>query len=403
MREIIIGINVADKYLSIKSKVNGFSFANLGIFKGFCDGIINAVWGLVLLGIFGNSATVGVYTSVYYAFYMIITLFSGELLKLSSKAKLMFTSMVVVSSCYFMMAFSIKPATFIALDFVSAVPQMLISSLISLFMADFADKNIGMERLNGRYTLWVNAGALCAPLLAMYIADLFGIRAPFFAVALINLLGLVYFYRFGIVQEDKKLPKIKAKKTIKSIMKTTLQYFKRKDLVRAYLINFGQYAIYSLRVLYVPIMVIEAGFSKDILGWVLTLGIIPYVLLAEPISRLAAKFGAKNIVAIGFLSFAVFSFAATFTTGYALLGIFIAWQISGAMIEPLTDMFFFDAAKGKDREKYFGVFKTVNRLPRFIVPMIGAGFIWFFGATSSVWILTCGLAAAAGLYTLLKK
>ncbi len=390
-----------DKYISMKSSVSGFSFANLGIFKGFSDGIIGAVWALVLMDIFHNSATVGIYSSIYYAFYMIITLFSGEMLKLSSKAKMLYFSMLSVAIMYFMMGFSIKPGTFIVLDFVSAIPLMLVSSLLSLFMADFS-KGVGMEKLNGRYVLWANLGALLAPVIAMYIANMFGIRAPFFAVAMVNLLGLLYFKWFGIIQEDKKVPKISAKKTIKQTWRTTVAYFKRRDLVAAYIINFGQYALYALRVLYVPIMVMEAGFSKDVLGWVLTAGIVPYVLLAEPISRLARKTGIKIWVALGFLTFAAFSVAASFATGTTLLAIFVLWQISGAMIEPLTDIFFFNAAKGRDRERFFGIFKTVNRLPRFIIPIVGAGFISFFGATSSVWLLTALVGTATGAFVLMS-
>ncbi|MCL2748875.1 MAG: MFS transporter [Alphaproteobacteria bacterium] len=391
---------MSDRYLSIKKNISGFSFANLGLFKGFSDGIISAVWALVLLDIFHNSATVGIYSSIYYAFYMLITLFSGEMFKLSSKAKMLYISMLSVAVIYFMMAFSIKPATFIALDFVSAVPQMLIGSLLALFMADFS-KNVGMEKLNGRYVLWINAGCLIAPMVAMYMASHFGIRSPFFAVAVINLLGLLYFRWFGIIQPDKKIPKISPRKTFKSVWKTTIAYFKQRDLVRAYFINFGQYALSAIRLLYVPIMVIEAGFGKDTLGWVLTAGIVPYVLLAEPLGRIAKKTGIKIWVALGFLSFAVFSFWASFATGTTLLAIFILWQISGALIEPLTDIFFFDAAKGKDRERFMGIFRTVNRLPRFIVPVIGAGFIMFFGTTSSVWLLTGIIGLLAGLFVLL--
>lgn len=392
---------MADKYISMRESVNGFSFANLGVFKGFSDGIINAVWALVLLAIFNNSATVGVYSSIYYAFYMIITMVSGEMLKLTTKVKLLGFSMAALAVMYFMMSFSIKPATFIALDFASAVPQMLISSLLSLFMADFAG-NVGMERLNGRYVFWTNVGALVAPSIAMWIASMFGIRAPFFAVAVINLLGLLYFRWMGIIQEDKRPPKINPRRTVKSIINTTIGYFKDAGLVRAYLINFGQYAISALRLLYVPILVVEAGFSKSVLGWVLTAGIIPYVLLSQPISNLAKKTGPQIWVAIGFLSFAAFSIWATFATGWTLLAIFVLWQISGAMIEPLTDLFFFNAARGKNRDKYFGIFKTVNRLPRFVIPMIGAGFIWFFGTTRSVWILTAIIGVFAGLFVLLS-
>ena len=96
---------MSDKYLSMKERVNGFSFANLGIFKGFSDGIISAVWALVLLDIFRSSAVVGVYSSIYYAFYMIITLVSGEMLKITTKAKLLYFSMVSIAVMYFMMAF----------------------------------------------------------------------------------------------------------------------------------------------------------------------------------------------------------------------------------------------------------------------------------------------------------
>ena len=39
-----------DKYISVKQGISGFSFANLGLFTGFADGIYNAVYSLVLIG-----------------------------------------------------------------------------------------------------------------------------------------------------------------------------------------------------------------------------------------------------------------------------------------------------------------------------------------------------------------
>ena len=41
-----------DRYISARSSVSGFSFANLGLFTGFADGIYNAVYSLVILEIF---------------------------------------------------------------------------------------------------------------------------------------------------------------------------------------------------------------------------------------------------------------------------------------------------------------------------------------------------------------
>ena len=61
-----------DKYISVSNKVSGFSFANLGLFTGFADGIYNAVYSLVILDIFRSSATVGLYVALYSAFCLFV-------------------------------------------------------------------------------------------------------------------------------------------------------------------------------------------------------------------------------------------------------------------------------------------------------------------------------------------
>ena len=81
-----------------------------------------------------------------------------------------------------------------------------------------------------------------------------------------------------------------------------------------------------MRVLYVPILVIENGFDKGVLGWVLTLGIVPYLVLSEMMARLVRRFGKTIWMVLGFGSFALLSALAMFVTGYPLLVIFVAWQ-----------------------------------------------------------------------------
>ncbi|MDR0726988.1 MAG: MFS transporter, partial [Rickettsiales bacterium] len=319
-----------DKYISMKKFVSGFSFANLGLFTGFGNGIYNAVYSLVLLEIFKNSATVGIYVSIYSVFCMFVSLFANELLRYFSKAKLFYTAMLVMALFYFMMGFSIKAGTFIVLDYSTGIAIVLVSLLIPLFMADFSNKKMPMAKLNARYHLWLNMGALFAPMIAMFVAGHFGNRSAFFASAFVYLLGFWFFKFFKIVQEDKKARKPNPRRTIKSLWKNTMSFFSRADLMRAYIVNFGYYALANMRYLYVPIMMIERGFSKDALGLVLTIGIVPYLVLSEPMGRLARKYGTKPWLTIGFLSFAAFSIWATFATGWALPIIFILWQISGA-------------------------------------------------------------------------
>ena len=391
-----------DRYISIGKKVNGFSFANLGLFTGFADGIYNAVYSLVILEIFKSSAIVGVYVAIYSVFCFIVGLFANEILRMFSKARIFYFSLLMMAVCYAMMSFSILPRTFVILDYTTGIAITLSSMLIPLFMSDFS-KNIGMARLNSRYHLWLNVGALFAPTVAVLIANRFGNRAAFFGSAVIYLIAWSVFKYFRIVQEDKSLHAVNPRKTVRALWKNTVEFFKLPGMMRAYLVNFGYYSLRAMRVLYVPILVIEAGFDKDVLGWVLTLGIVPYLVLSEFMGRAVRRFGKTIWMVLGFGSFAVLSAAAMFATGIPLLAIFVAWQVSGALMESVHDLLFFDGTTKSQQSKYYGVFRTSVNLPNVIAPMLAAAVISLFGMTSAVWVVTVFIGAFSLLVLVEKK
>ncbi len=391
-----------DKYISVKNGISGFSFSNLGLFTGFADGIYNAVYSLVILEIFRNSAVVGIYVAIYAAFCMIVGLFANELFRRFSKVRVFYFVMLMLAVCYAMMSFSIRPSTFIILDYTTGIAITLVGVLIPLFMSDFS-KNIGMAKLNSRYHLWLNIGALFAPMIAVAIANQFGNRAAFFASALIYFAGWVFFKYFRIVQEDKKISPVNPRRTFKALWKNAVKFFATPGMARAYAVNFGYYSLRAMRYLYVPIVVIESGFSNDALGWVLTLGIIPYLVLSEMMAKLVRKHGKKLWLMLGFLSFAGFSVLATVVTGFPLLAIFVLWQISGALMESVHDLLFFDKTKKSEQTKFYGVFRTSVNLPNVIAPIFGAACIAIAGTTSAVWIVTAVIGGFSALVLIGKK
>ena len=391
-----------DRYISVGKRVNGFSFANLGLFTGFADGVYNAVYSLVILEIFKSSAIVGVYVAIYSVFCFIVGLFANEILRMFSKARIFYFSLLMMALCYAMMSFSILPRTFVILDYTTGIAITLSSMLIPLFMSDFS-KNIGMARLNSRYHLWLNVGALFAPTVAVLIANHFGNRAAFFGSAVIYLIAWSVFKYFRIVQEDKSLHAVNPRKTVRALWKNTIEFFKLPGMMRAYLVNFGYYSLRAMRVLYVPILVIENGFDKDVLGWVLTLGIVPYLVLSEFMGRAVRRFGKTIWMVLGFGSFVVLSAAAMFATGIPLLVIFVAWQVSGALMESVHDLLFFDGTTKSQQSKYYGVFRTSVNLPNVIAPMLAAAVISLFGMTSAVWVVTVFIGAFSLLVLVEKK
>lgn len=391
-----------DRYISVNKNISGFSFANLGFFTGFADGIYNAVYSLVILEIFKSSAIVGIYAALYSVFCFVVGLFANEVLRQFSKARVFYFAMLMVVMCYAMMSFSILPRTFIILDYTTGVATTFITVLIPLFMADFS-RNIGMARLNSRYHLWMNIGALFAPTVAVMIANHFGNRAAFFGSAVVYLAGWTLFKYFKIVQEDKRIKPVSPRKTIRALWKNVVSFFGVAGMARAYMVNFGYYALRALRVLYVPILVIENGFNKDALGWVLTLGIIPYLLLSDAMAHLVKRYGKTLWLVLGFGSFAALSVMATFATGIPLLMIFVAWQVSGALMESVHDLLFFDSVKKSQQTRFYGVFRTSANLPYVIVPTLGAIMIAVCGTTTAVWWVTALIGMLSILVLVAKK
>jgi len=390
-----------EKYLSIRKNVNGFSFANLGLFTGFASGIVNAVYSLTILGIFKlffreeiASAAVGVYAALYALFACLVGLFSAEILHWFTKTRLLYITMATVGACYAMMSFSVQPNTFITLDYVAQAALTLINILLPLFISDFS-KGVGMEKLNARLHLWVNIGALVAPVFAMTIVSYFNgnYRMPFLAAGLIYFSGLLFFKHFGIVQKEKVLKRVNMRKTMRALRINAAMFFRKPGMLRAYVVNFGFYALRSMRLLYVPIVVIENGFSNETLGVVLSLGILPYIFIESFIGKLIKRYGIKLWLTLGFLLFAMFSFIATFATGYGLLIVFVLWQIPGAFMEASHDLLFFNGMQKTDQAKFYGIFRTSVNFPNVIAPILGTLCIAIFGLTSSVWLIT----AVAGI------
>ncbi|MCQ2568321.1 MAG: MFS transporter [Alphaproteobacteria bacterium] len=385
-----------EKYLSMRQNVTGFSFTNLGLFTGFASSVVSAVYSLVLFDIFKlffaeemASSAVGIYAAIIAIFSMCVGLFSTQILRWFTKTRLLGIVLSFLGACYCMMSFSVKPGTFITLDFMAQFALTLLNILLPLFISDFS-KGVGMEKLHARYLLWVNIGAFIAPMFAMSVVSFFNnnYRMPLLAAGLVYFSGLLFFKHFGIVQEDKIIKRVNMRKTLRALKITALQFFFFFCMLRAYTVIFGYYALRAMRYLYVPIVVIEKGFTSETLGVVLSVGILPYIIIESFIGKLIKKFGVKIWLTIGFVSFAIFSIFATFVSGYALLAIFVLWQISGAFMEACHDLLFFDDMPKEHQAKFYGVFRTSVNFPSVIAPILGGICIAVFNSTSAVWLIT---------------
>ena len=120
--------------------------------------------------------------------------------------------------------------------------------------------------------------------------------------------------------------------------------------------------------------------------------IIPYIVLDVFIGKLIKKYGVKLWLTLGFVSFGIFSLIATFVSGYALLAVFVLWQISGAFMEACHDLLFFNDMPKSEQSRFYGVFRTSVNFPSVIIPVLGMLCITIFNSTSAVWLITATMA-----------
>jgi MFS family permease len=366
----------------------------MGIFYGFGNNAFYAVYSLILLEIFTGlgaaepSSAVGLYYSAMAIVAMAFTFLTGEIFRRFTKANVFYVSLMVTAICSFMMAFPIAPGTFIALDIFSNMFWILIGMAIPLFLADFATKKMPLTKLNGRYHLWLNIGCLFSPMAAMWIAGMFGYRSALMLVAAVMLFGLLYYTNYKVQAMDKPQPKLNTKRTMKSVWRATKSYFSNAGLVRAYMANLGYRSLQWLRKIYIPIVVVGAGFSDGVLGWVLTLGIIPFIIFSELVAKWARRTGNRFWMIVGFVAFGAMSVAAVWADGYLLLILLIGMMFAQALQEPVHDLLFFDAVKKSDQSRLMGIYNTNQYVGQLLAPMMGAGAIMIFGTPNSVWGVT---------------
>lgn len=387
----------SDKYISYNSKTSGYTFANIGLFYGLAGTIFSAVYSLILFEIFGNASVVGLYSAAFAGIATMFALFSSEIFRLLPKAKILPISIITIIVATFGMVFQPSAGSFIALDIVREVGWSLLSMSLSLLMIDFSGMN-NIARVQGRYYTLYNLGSIIAPIIAMRIATIFGNeRAPLVLVSLTLLIALLYYNKHHITALDKAAKPARAKKTLKKIFGNFREFVRGPGLPAAYAMSFGYYAIQTLRSLYVPIIVIQAGFTKDTLGLVLALGTIPFALLASPISKLSNRIGAWKLLMFGFAAYAAAACFASISTGVMLLGLFVLWQLPNAIIEPLKELPFYAAANRAQQTKFIGIFRTSKYLAGVIAPLLAAATIALSGATSSVWLLAATIGFAVAL------
>lgn len=155
------------------------------------------------------------------------------------------------------------------------------------------------------------------------------------------------------------------------------QLWHTSDMRNVLLSHLTLQMFFAFAVIYIPLYLsTEIGLAWDTISYIISAGLLAYVLLEWPIGVVADKFlGEKELMAFGFLILAVSTAYIAFMTSAATI---LAWmvlvfmtRVGAALVETTTESYFFKHTDGDDAE-VIGFFRLLRPLSMVLGALLGS-------------------------------
>jgi predicted MFS family arabinose efflux permease len=361
-------------------------FANMALLNGLGEAAFFTIFPLILNDTLKSESVVSLYYSL-----IAIAVFLGSMLStylFSKFSKVWIIKITLLVSVLSLLGMTIAKNIWelSGVDIPRAICLTLANLAISIFVFDFST-NSNISRNEARYYIFMNIGWFIGPILGGYIAKFTGKESVFIFVSGIYLISLLYFMHQHIIVKNKNINHKKENISLKIIFNNTIEYFKNKELIKVFLVALGLNFWWAISYLYIPIAVENLGYGTDVVGYVVSGGILPLLLLEGFVGRSADKNGVKKYIIIGFLFLSILTalFPILESSPITLIIAFAVVNIGAAFIEPLKNSYFYKASKKEDEDKFFGIYNLSNPIANMAGPLIGAALI-FTGGFNAMWI-----------------
>lgn len=173
--------------------------------------------------------------------------------------------------------------------------------------------------------------------------------------------------------------------------------------MRIYYVSFVLEFFYALMIIYVPIYLLEKGFTWDQLGVAFTVMLIPFVLVQYPVGLMAdKKTGEKEFLIFSFFILGISTLLFYLSDSKDIMvwtTILVLGRIGAALIEILRESYFFKRIDGNDVD--IVDFFNTSRPVAFIIATAISSILLLFFSTTSVFLLVA-IVCFSAIYPALK-
>ncbi len=277
-----------------------------------------------------------------------------------------------------MLVLSILSPSFLGMALLGTV--IVINSVawvvIDIILEDFSTDN-SSGRIRGWHLMLMNTGILAGPLLASQLMDRVGFWGIFLASAFLYVLVFLWII-LGLHSVNFHFKREVAWKGFWRKIRTT------PDILRIYGVSFALEFFYVVMIVYMPLRLLDLGFSWTQIGLIFTVMLLPFVIIQYPLGVLADKrWGEKEMLLIALAILAVSTGVAAFSSstslGFWMVVLFVT-RIGAAAIEVLRDAYFYKQIDGDDGD-IIAFFRTTRPTANIVVAILGAVLLLWFPLT----------------------
>ena len=268
---------------------------------------------------------------------------------------------------------------------------LIFFSLDELLKIFSKDTNVGRTR--GIYLALCSLSWVLAQFASGAILEGFSFREIYLTSALLTVLFLLLSYTSLSNISDPKYDKTKA-------LKYVLEFFKNKNLARAYSMSLLLQFFFAWMVIYTPIYLsVHLGFAWNQIGIIFAIMLLPFFIIPFHLGKYADKIGERKMLIFGFLLTACATLSLFYISTHKIwvwaLALFIT-RIGAATIEVMSDAYFFKHIK-PENEQYIGVYRSASPVAFVIGPLFA--FLVFLFVPSFNFIYTIlGALMLSGVY-----
>lgn len=342
-----------------------YVFLSLGI------SIASTIWSVYLNSFLHNTSLVGFLTSLFTIIEVFAYLILIPLIERTNKAKMFVVSLVFFTISYLLLSVYSNIYVVIALGILIAIFSSLRVTLAGLVIRDNTEDNSVSKNEGVIYAL-LNSAWFVGPLIAGYLAKVYGFSSVFFFAAVFVLFS-IFVFNFFRIKDNRK-----TKNLDKHMFRVVVEFFQNRERTLTYILTLAVSFWWTFIYVYMPIYIVDKGFGAFLLGIFLAGVSVPLIFCDYLSGRIANKRGFKKLFFIGFITLSILAISCFFISNiYVVCGLLILASVSVSMIEPTSEAYFLDIIEEDERDKYYSIYTTSVNMGSLVGSLPAAALLLF--------------------------